>query len=79
MCISPSQGDKLVVNFKTCLAKLYFTGLYTYCLRDGDYFVVEKKHAGECGNSPHCADKSSPEKKKQKTSWKRNIFLDTVI
>ena len=62
-----------------------FAGLYTYCLQDGDYFVIERKHQEKCLSSPKlpCSNllkKSgdSPEKKKLKTI-KRNIFLNTTI
>ena len=52
-------------------------GLYTYCLRDGDHFVLESRHQGEC-YIERCPAGTSPDKKRQRR-LKRNIFLDTVI
>ena len=38
-------------------------GLYTYRLRHGDYFVVERRHGQECSNS---CTRTSPSKKRHK-------------
>ena len=42
-------------------------GLYTYDIRDGDYFVVEKKPGQGCCGSPCKAVSCSPQKKRLKT------------
>ena len=57
---------------------LLVAGLYTYCLRDGDHFVLESRHVGECYTERCPAGQNSPDKKRQRR-LKRSIFLDTVI
>ena len=42
-------------------------GLYTYDVRDGDYFVVERKQRLRSIGSPQKGGSCSPQKKKMKT------------
>ena len=45
-------------------------GLYTYGLQDGDYFVLQTKHPGQCGPTTcgRARARGSPDKKRHKLS-----------
>ena len=43
-------------------------GLYTYNLQHGDYFVLQTKHPGQCGDSNSLCVRGSPGKKRHKLS-----------
>ena len=53
--------------------KFPMKGLYTYDIRDGDYFVVEKKSGQTCMGKTCKSVSCSPQKKRMKTKQRYNV------